>query len=63
MCGLYLFAPLEGVAQKFTVFCKSLSCTLLRVDLFYVFHDFEKTKKAQSINGWTVLSHVWFYAF
>lgn len=28
MCGLYLFAPLEGVAQKFTVFRKSLSCTI-----------------------------------
>jgi hypothetical protein len=28
MCGLYLFAPLEGVAQKFTIFRKSLSCTI-----------------------------------
>ncbi len=28
MCGLFLFAPLEGVAQKFTVFRKSLSCTI-----------------------------------
>ena len=28
MCGLYLFATLEGVAQKFTVFRKSLSCTI-----------------------------------
>ena len=35
MCGLYLFAPLEGVAQKFTIFRKSLSCTVfLRAFLF-----------------------------
>ena len=31
ICGLYLFAPLEGVAQKFTVFRKSLSCTIFWV--------------------------------
>ena len=34
MCGLYLFAPLEGVAQKFTVFRKSLSCTIFQRAFF-----------------------------
>ena len=35
MCGLFLFAPLEGVAQKFTVFRKSLSCTIFTVVLLF----------------------------
>ena len=36
MGGLYLFAPLEGVAQKFTVFRKSLSCTIFWGGIFSV---------------------------
>ena len=35
MCGLFLFAPLEGVAQKFTVIRKSLSCTVFRSALCF----------------------------